>query len=166
MDNDNTKTAPPPTEGDDHAGVLVLPPYIFGAFLIAALLLEALYGKNLFSWGAQLALGVLLISFGAGLLTWCVLLFQKAGTPLPPDKPTRELVIKGPYTLSRNPIYIALISAFLGLSILLDLLWGFILVIPLIFILQKFVIEREENYLENKFGQSYLSYKNTVRRWL
>ena len=36
----------------------------------------------------------------------------------------------------------------------------------LVYLLQKLVIEREEAYLENKFGKVYLDYKQRVRRWL
>lgn len=148
-----------------HAGVIILPPYLYGGFLLLAIILEFMWGMDFFAWGAQLALGILLISFGAGLTTWCVELFSKVGTPLPPNKPTRELVTKGPYGFSRNPIYVALSAIYLGLCVVFDLIWGVLLIVPLIYILKKFVIEKEENYLETHFGQSYLAYKNRVRRW-
>jgi protein-S-isoprenylcysteine O-methyltransferase Ste14 len=37
---------------------------------------------------------------------------------------------------------------------------------PLAVLLQLLVIRREEAYLEEKFGQAYLAYKQSVRRWL
>jgi protein-S-isoprenylcysteine O-methyltransferase Ste14 len=44
--------------------------------------------------------------------------------------------------------------------------WGFAAVLPLVYLLQQQVIRREEAYLEQKFGDSYLAYKRRVRRWL
>jgi len=36
----------------------------------------------------------------------------------------------------------------------------------LLFLVQTYVIAREERYLERKFGREYLQYKSRVRRWL
>ena len=33
-------------------------------------------------------------------------------------------------------------------------------------VMQRGVIEREERYLERKFGEEYLGYKGRVRRWI
>jgi protein-S-isoprenylcysteine O-methyltransferase Ste14 len=33
-------------------------------------------------------------------------------------------------------------------------------------IINRGVIDREEQYLERKFGRQYLSYKESVRRWI
>jgi protein-S-isoprenylcysteine O-methyltransferase Ste14 len=38
--------------------------------------------------------------------------------------------------------------------------------IPFYFVLRYGVIDREEAYLERKFGRDYLDYKDRVRRWL
>jgi protein-S-isoprenylcysteine O-methyltransferase Ste14 len=41
-----------------------------------------------------------------------------------------------------------------------------LLALPLALILQKGVIEPEEHYLEQKFGETYLHCKARVRRWI
>jgi protein-S-isoprenylcysteine O-methyltransferase Ste14 len=33
-------------------------------------------------------------------------------------------------------------------------------------VMQRGVIEREERYLERRFGEGYLGYKDQVRRWV
>ena len=43
---------------------------------------------------------------------------------------------------------------------------GTILLAPTLWILRREVIEKEEAYLERKFGDAYLAYKSSVRRWL
>jgi protein-S-isoprenylcysteine O-methyltransferase Ste14 len=40
------------------------------------------------------------------------------------------------------------------------------MLIPTLIIMSRGVIAREERYLERKFGQDYLDYKHSVRRWL
>lgn len=38
--------------------------------------------------------------------------------------------------------------------------------IPVVFLVRKFVIAKEELYLESKFGDEYRNYKLKVRRWI
>jgi protein-S-isoprenylcysteine O-methyltransferase Ste14 len=55
---------------------------------------------------------------------WCVGLFivsirtfRAAGTPVPGNQPTSAIVRTGPYSFSRNPIYLAFSLFQLGLSV-------------------------------------------------
>ena len=53
-----------------------------------------------------------------------------------------------------------------GIAARTNALWS-ILVLPIaLLVIQRGVIEREERYLERKFGEEYLRYKTKVRRWI
>jgi Phospholipid methyltransferase len=80
-------------------------------------------------------------------------------------KPTNDIVTSGPYSVSRNPLYIGMILLNIGIGCIVNSLWIFLLSAGLAAALRKGVIEPEETYLEKKFGDKYLRYKARVRRW-
>ena len=41
-----------------------------------------------------------------------------------------------------------------------------LLLIPCLWVVQRFVIDREERYLSARFGADYDAYRARVRRWL
>jgi protein-S-isoprenylcysteine O-methyltransferase Ste14 len=53
-----------------------------------------------------------------------------------------------------------------GIAALRNALWAIVLLPVALLVIQRVVIEREERYLERKFGEEYLSYKARVRRWI
>jgi len=77
-----------------------------------------------------------------------------------------ELTTSGPYRHSRNPIYVALTAFYLGLSLALDIVWGFLLVPGVLAIMHYGVVLREEAYLARKFPAEFAAYSARVRRWL
>lgn len=160
-DQDAQYDAPP-----DHAGVQIMPPVIFLGFLVFAIILEFFMGADIFRWSAQLTIGILLLSSGSGLISWCFFLFSNKGTNLSPNQPTITLVTDGPYRISRNPIYLGMSCLYLGTVILFDILWGLPLFIPLIYIINSQVIVLEEKYLSRKFRGVYSEYCTSTRRWL
>ncbi len=152
-----------------HANALAHPPVLYLGGLVAGCVLEFFVplGPGLAGGTARpiwIGLGIAAIAFAAALKA--MRLFANAGTSLPVHTPTDALVTNGLYSWSRNPIYIALSVFYVGLSIALTTLWA-LLFLPLVIIaLQKGVIEREEEYLAEEFGEVYLSYKKRVPRWL
>jgi protein-S-isoprenylcysteine O-methyltransferase Ste14 len=91
---------------------------------------------------------------------------RRAGTPASPYKPVSHMVTEGPFHYTRNPGYLAMTMIYTGIASLANALWA-ILLLPVVLIgIQRGVIEREERYLEHKFGEEYLCYKAQVRRWI
>jgi protein-S-isoprenylcysteine O-methyltransferase Ste14 len=63
-------------------------------------------------------------------------------------------------------MYLALSIFYLGVSVLIVSLWAVLLLPLVLFIIQRKVINREEPYLERRFGADYTRYRSQVRRWL
>jgi len=53
-----------------------------------------------------------------------------------------------------------------AIATLANALWAIVFLPVALLVIQRGVIEREERYLEGKFGEEYLNYKARVRRWI
>jgi protein-S-isoprenylcysteine O-methyltransferase Ste14 len=113
----------------------------------------------------QIMGGGVLIVMAISLLGASLSRFRRAGTHVETWKPSSALVTSGPYRLTRNPIYVAFLLAFLGLACALDNIWFAVLWPVLALVLDLGVVRREERYLEAKFGEDYRTYCRGVRRW-
>lgn len=152
--------------GDDHPGVITHPPFLYGGALAAGGVLDWIVPLPLLPTGSGFIPGVVLILVGVSLAVWCAVLFRRAGTNIPTHRPSTAVVDHGPYRLSRNPIYLGLTLVSIGIGLWVNSAWMLGLILPTLVIMQIGVIDREERYLEAKFGQEYLDYKRRVRRWL
>ncbi len=110
--------------------------------------------------------GLAIVGIALLLAVISLLQFVDAKTHVEPWKPATTIISKGLFRYSRNPIYLAFCIATIGIGLVLNSWWIVGSVLPLIVLLQRLVISREEAYLEHKFGESYLDYKRRVRRWL
>jgi protein-S-isoprenylcysteine O-methyltransferase Ste14 len=150
----------------DHPRVVIFPPLIIGLTLLLAIGLHWLWPLPISMRPLALVLGAVLSTLGVGSAAWGRKTMMQAGTNVSPFKPSTAIVTEGPFSFSRNPLYVGITSLFIGLSLLIGTWWGFMLIVPAELILHYGVILREERYLEQKFGDSYLTYKNAVRRYL
>ena len=103
--------------------------------------------------------GLLLDGMAAGL-------FRRRGTAVEPWKPSTVLINEGPYRFSRNPIYLGFAITYAGLAIAMNSWVALMLLFPCLVVVDRFVIRREERYLEARFGVDYIAYCGRVRRWL
>lgn len=153
----------------DYVDVVVKPPLLFAGALLLGCLLSWLIpiGPGLGAANVRaLAVGGSLALAGLALGVLSIREFRRAGTSVVPGEPSTTLLETGPYRFTRNPIYIGLVILYFGLAIVLTSAWMLVLLIPVLIILQRGVVEREEAYLKAKFGQVYRQYQARVPRWL
>lgn len=119
------------------------------------------------SWILRYGVGGFIVATSVALFgVWPAVLFQRSGQDPKPWTATPELVVEGPYKLTRNPMYLTMVLVCVGFAVLLVSAWVLLLT-PLCGItLYLVAIRHEEVYLEQKFGDSYLRYKDRVRRWI
>ena len=110
--------------------------------------------------------GVIFIVFGSILNIWADNLFKKSETTVRPDESPTSMEVTGPFRISRHPMYLGMLSALIGLFILLGSITPLFAVPICVWIMTKKFILIEEKALEEKFGEDYLKYKDKVRRWL
>ncbi len=115
--------------------------------------------------GWQIA-GMLLGASGAALALACILtfVFVGRGTPAPFDPP-RRLVLRGPYRLVRNPMYLGAGLALAGAALFYQSipLLGYAAVF--LFLTHVFVVSYEEPTLRRTFERDYEAYCRRVGRW-
>lgn len=156
-----TSSAPP-----DHAGVVVPPPLIYVAFFLLAVGLQSIVALSPLPAAPWRTVGLVLIAAWLGLFVSSLTRFWAAGTSVLPVRPSTALVVAGPYRLTRNPMYLGMLLLYAGIACWLGLVWPLLLAPLLVWVMQRAVIQREERYLERKFGEAYRQYRARVRRWL
>jgi protein-S-isoprenylcysteine O-methyltransferase Ste14 len=63
-------------------------------------------------------------------------------------------------------MYLGMACLHVAIAFALGSLAALLLLIPALVIIDRMVIQREEIYLERRFGRPYLDYKARVRRWI
>lgn len=111
-------------------------------------------------------IGLVLIIIGIVIVALANSILLKKRTSVRPFDNPSSLVTSGPFRWSRNPIYLGMSFALLGIAIFLSSLVSFIFPLAFIIILDRSFIQNEESKLEELFGEEYLAYKRKVRRWL
>ena len=151
---------------EDHPGVRLPPPLIYMAVLGVGLLLRRIAPLPLVprAIGRPAAIGLALASIG--LSVWGFASFRRSSTTVLPYRPATALITRGPFRLTRNPLYLSLLLLYLAVTFWIGALWPLLLTPTLVWLVQVMVIVKEERYLERKFGDSYRAYRTRVRRWL
>ena len=110
-------------------------------------------------WEALLFLfGLILVGFATVGRLWCSLYIS--------GRKSSQLVIHGPYSVSRNPLYFFSFLGAIGLGLATEII-TLALVLSFSFLFSyRSVIHSEERFLENTFGDSFRSYCATVPRFL
>jgi protein-S-isoprenylcysteine O-methyltransferase Ste14 len=152
-------------------GVRFPPPLLFAIAFGAAVALDWLVRAAPIvrdpPWSpVRVGAGATLVAGGISLVLWAMRTFRAASTSILPHKPASQVVQSGPFAYTRNPMYVALTTVYVGCALLVNSLWP-LLMLPLVLIaLYRLVIRREERYLASAFGATYTAYCQRTRRWL
>ena len=151
----------------DAPRIVVLPPVLVGGTLSIGLAIHYLV------WPVELLPVVFARVLGLSIFIASGLLahrahqaFKRVGTNVLPTQPATALATDGPYRYTRNPLYVAAIGVYLGVTLWANGLVPLLLLFPMAWLLHWGVVLREEQYLASKFGIAYDSYRSRVRRWL
>ncbi len=142
----------------------VHPPVLALIFIGLAFLLGWLIPLPLPTFVHWLGFGIILVGLVLGLGAFNE--FRKAHTTLDPHGTVKALVRNGIYRFTRNPIYLGFLLMVIGFPLNSGSYAGLVVAPFFILSMNRLVIEKEEAYLEKKFGEAYTGYRSRVRRWL
>lgn len=111
--------------------------------------------------------GLGFIAVGTLLVLWCVVEFYRQGRgTLAPWSPPVHLVQSGPYRFCRNPMYVGVLVVLIGWALAYGsrALWVYAVAVAVAFHLR--VVFGEEPLLAKNFGESWVTYRRSVPRWL
>ncbi|MBN1579873.1 MAG: isoprenylcysteine carboxylmethyltransferase family protein [Anaerolineae bacterium] len=111
--------------------------------------------------------GLIAVAIGLAWYVWCLVFhFKSYRASVRIGFTPPHLVVAGPYKYSRNPMYVSGLFAWLGWTVFYG---SPAVLVGLVFLWSMFtvrVIPYEERQLEALFGDEYLEYKSSVRRWI
>lgn len=158
----------PDTSAETGADVRFPPPLVFligvlvaVVFHYAVIPLPVPVDRMISTWS-----GVLIGAIAVGFVITARVLFSRTGQSPIPWKPSPELISRGPYRFTRNPMYVGLTLFQIGLGIALNNLWISLFALPALTVVHFIAVLPEERYLSEKFGDSYRRYLTQVRRYL
>ena len=141
------------------------PVYFLAALLLMAVLAHLMPIAHLIYVPVRLCGGVIILT-GLAITTTGAWTFKHVNTPIRPFEQATTLVITGIYRYTRNPMYFGMLIMLVGYWIALGKLSP-VFVIPIFFfVLLEGFVKQEEEFLEKIFGDKYLGYKSSVRRWV
>lgn len=78
-----------------------------------------------------------------------------------------NLVTQGPFSIVRNPLYLGNVLIYIGIGIMSYALFPFLQIFALLYFTFQYycIILNEEEYLKNCFGDKFLIYTKSVRRF-
>ena len=150
--------------------VLVVYPLAVGVLPWAVSLLTPRHGWTESGPATWNLLGLGLVVAGAAGLIWVfsVMLAQVFQLPktVELEMTSRILVTHGPFAFSRNPMFLAALTVWLGWTFFFGSLVLGMLGVVFWAAADRCKVPREERALEARFGDAYRTYRARVPRWL
>jgi protein-S-isoprenylcysteine O-methyltransferase Ste14 len=120
---------------------------IYGHFVLALLAL----GLARPTLKANL-IGLLLVVAGMVIRVWAAGLLEKGV----------RLCTDGPYRFVRHPLYLGSLLGAAGFALMMNVLWGWVIIFPLFAILYGSQVAEEERLLRQRYGEAHAQFARTV----
>ena len=152
----------------DGAAVRFPPPLVYLLAVLAGGVLHVFVAPLPIALPWPLRIGLALASAGLGfaLVAAAIGLFRRTGQDPKPWESTPEIISTGIYRYTRNPMYVGMAAVQTGIGIGWGNGWILAFVPLVLVIVYAIAVRHEEAYLTRKFGETYTSYKASVRRWI
>ena len=145
--------------------IISIPPVYLFASLAVQLLLSRLFPvMDLIPFPFTL-IGIAFFAMGILLILGAHWSLRKHATPVN-FAPSTCLVQGGIYRQSRNPMYLGFIALLAGLSLWSGNILTLFCPVFMFVVLDRMFIPYEEEKMVSSFGEMYLNYRQSVRRWL
>jgi len=145
------------------------PPLLFVATFLAGIGIQRLAPLRIDSAGladAARYAGFVFVAAGLLFILSSIGMFLETRTTIIPFGKASHLVSRGPYRFTRNPMYLGLVLAYIGVAGILAAPWPLILLPLPTLVIHRIVIPFEEARLREIFGDTFASYCERVRRWI
>jgi protein-S-isoprenylcysteine O-methyltransferase Ste14 len=144
------------------------PPLVAAVFMVCMWLLTLYPQPELMGRNLRIVLAVFVVIVGQGIAIAGMIAFRQARTTINPVRASdaSSLVDGGIYRLTRNPMYLGWALTLLAWSLYLGNLLALAAVPIFAWYITRFQIKPEERVLTQLFGEQYVLYSSTVRRWI
>ena len=144
----------------------ILPPIYFYACIVISVTLHFFFPIDQiirlpYNW-----IGFLFFFLGGTLNIWTDQLFKKVNTTVKPFEKPSSLILRGPFKISRNPMYLGMALLLIGLGFVLGSITSFFGFVLFVAVMEIGFIRQEEKILLEVFGTGFEDYKKKVRRWV
>jgi protein-S-isoprenylcysteine O-methyltransferase Ste14 len=116
------------------------------------------------SYGVQL-LGLGWLVIAVLIILWSAIYFKTNKTTIEPHHTPTALITKGPYRFTRNPIYLAIVIASVGVALWCGAVTSLIPTVVLAIVLHRRFVMPEEALLRETFGKAADEYIAKSKRW-
>ena len=140
------------------------PPFIKKEQKLYSISQLTIWVSNIYSVFLPLQLNTAWFYVGLSIFLLGMILTLIAGISLdatPMDKPAT----KGPYRISRNPIYLGCFSIYIGAGVACAS-WLFLLLTAIWIVLYDILIAPEEHWCLEKYGSAYREYMDRTPKWI
>ena len=111
-------------------------------------------------------IGWIVVAAGLGLAIYILSMLKSNHTSSDPGGVPSMLITTGPYSHSRNPMYLAYVISTSGAAIILGSITAFIAPVICFSVIHVIIIPGEERNLQKIFGQKYQNYQRSVHKWI